>query len=67
VLTADPNGISGLIDVSPEGLVTYNAVSPDATIAAVASTPEPGSVWLFAGAVGSAFLLRRRMGALSSR
>jgi hypothetical protein len=62
VLTSDPNGISGSVDVSPEGIVTTNAVSPQLTI-----NPEPGTVWLFAGAIGAAFLLRRRVGALSSR
>jgi hypothetical protein len=62
VLTPDPNGISGKIDVSPDGVVTYSDVSPNITI-----SPEPGTVWLFAGAIGAAFLLRRRIGAPSSR
>ena len=64
VLTDDPNGISGSIDVSPEGIVTYNDVS---SVIGIAPVPEPASVWLFAGAVGAAFLFRRRIGALSSR
>ena len=50
VLTSDPNGISGLIDVSPEGFITTTTVSPDLTVAAPA--PEPNTVWLLAGALG---------------
>jgi hypothetical protein len=47
VLTSDPNGISGLIDVSPEGVITTANVSRDLTI-----SPEPGTLWLLAGALG---------------
>ncbi len=64
-LTLDPNGISGKIDISPEGVLTYSDVSSRLTI--TAATPEPASVWLFAGAVGAALLIRRRIGARSSR
>jgi len=65
VLTADPNGIAGSIDISPEGVVTVNDVSSAVSI--TAATPEPASVWLFAGAVGAVLLTRRRIGARSGR
>jgi hypothetical protein len=66
VLTTDPNGISGKIDISPEGIATHSDVSSDL---AITPSPEPGSVWLFAGAIafaGAAFLIRR-MDAWSGR
>lgn len=65
VLTDDPNGISGSIDVSPDGVVTYNDVS--SAIGIAPAVPEPASVWLFAGALGAAFLFRRRVAAFRSR
>jgi hypothetical protein len=64
VLTSDPNAISGKIDISPEGIVTSSAVSSDLTLT---PSPEPGTVWLFACAIGAAFLVRRHIAALSSR
>jgi hypothetical protein len=48
VLTNDPTGISAYIEVSPEGVVTTDAVSADATITA---TPEPATLWILAGAL----------------
>jgi len=64
VLTSDPNGISGTIDVSPEGIAGTTAVSADLTI-----SPEPESIWLFAGALGfaGAALVLRRIRAGNSR
>jgi hypothetical protein len=64
VLTSDATGISGTIDVSPEGVAGTTAVSGDLTI-----SPEPEPIWLFAGALGfaGAGLVLRRIRAENSR
>jgi len=66
VLTTDPNGISAYIEVSPEGVVTTDAVSADATITA---TPEPATLWMLTGALALFGTVRyaRRGSSLANR
>ena len=60
VLTSDPNGFSGELNISPAGVVTASAISPQITIAA---TPEPGSFSLLFGvlAIFAATFFTRRL------
>ena len=48
VLTTDPGGASATISISPDGVVGTDLISPEATIA---GTPEPGTLWMLAGAL----------------
>jgi hypothetical protein len=60
VLTPDPNGISATVVVNLNGSLSASAVSPQAQVQTI---PEPGSLWLFSGALaalGSLKFLRRR-------
>jgi hypothetical protein len=57
VLTTDPNGISGLIDVSPEGVISTSAIS---TQLGIVATPEPSMLWMLCGALGIVGLVRYR-------
>jgi hypothetical protein len=49
VLTTDPGGASGMLNISDQGVVTKSLVSPQISIIA---TPEPASLWMLLGAVG---------------
>jgi hypothetical protein len=60
VLTTDPGGAAGIINISDQGVVTTDAVSPEMKIVA---TPEPSSLWMLAGVLallGGAQYSRRR-------
>lgn len=49
VLTTDPGGAAGILNINDQGVVSKSAVSSQMNIIA---TPEPSSLWMLAGAVG---------------
>jgi hypothetical protein len=67
VLTSDPGGASGLINISPEAVLSPSEISPEVGIVA---SPEPHVLWMLCCALaifGGVRYLRRRSQLASQR